>query len=356
MKYVSGSIFSENKFIGGSVGFEDGVIKEIRKDYVKNPMAKGAIIPCFCNSHTHIGDAFLGDVAEGTLEELVAPPNGLKHRMLREASDETIIKGMKLALDEMLCSGTDFFCDFRESSVRGISQLTTALDKSPLASMVLGRPQNLEYSKDEIDKILKKADGIGISSISDWDYSEVEKIAKRVKEKGKIFSLHASERIREDVDKILDLKPDFLIHVIKGTNSDLERIADNDIPIVVCPRSNAFFGTLPNIPAMLEKNITVLLGTDNAMINRPSMLVEMEFAYKISKIHGKIDPLKILKMATSNIKKVLNHTDNIGITEGATANFMVIKASFKKPQITIVNRACENDIALISMGNFLWRK
>jgi cytosine/adenosine deaminase-related metal-dependent hydrolase len=356
MKYVNGPIFYQNKFIDGSLGFENGVIKEIGKDYAKNPIARGIIIPCFCNSHTHIGDAFLSDVAEGTLEELVAPPDGLKHRMLRMASSGEIIRGMKLALNEMLYSGTDSFCDFREGSVKGVLQLTTALDKTPITSMILGRPQNLEYSKDEVERILKRTDGIGISSISDWDYSEVEKLAKHVKEKEKIFSLHASERTREDVDKVLDLKPDFLVHMTKGSNSDLERVSDNDAPIVVCPRSNAFFGTLPNVPAMLEKNITVLLGTDNAMINRPSMFREMEFAYKISKIYGKIDPLKILKMATSNIKKVLNHTDDIDITEGVAANFIVIRASSRKPQITMVNRACENDIILISMGKFLWRK
>ena len=62
----------------------------------------------------------------------------------------------------------------------------------------------------EVEAILKIADGIGASALSDWDADDLRSLAGMAKAKGKLFALHASEAVREDIATILALKPDFL--------------------------------------------------------------------------------------------------------------------------------------------------
>ena len=59
----------------------------------KKPICKGLIVPTFVNAHTHIGDSFIKKKhikLPRNIEELVGPPNGLKHRLLNVASDKEI--------------------------------------------------------------------------------------------------------------------------------------------------------------------------------------------------------------------------------------------------------------------------
>jgi len=255
------------------------------------------------NSHTHIGDAFidLGKKAWG-LEELVAPPHGFKHEMMRKASEGKILEGMRKAISVMEGCGTTHFCDFREGGVEGIKILKKAMEGSGLSAIILGRPVELRYDSNEINEILKLSEGIGLSSISDWDYDELKKVASHTIKKKKIFAIHASEAFREDIDAILDLKPSFLIHMSNASRGDMEIVADAGVPVVVCPRSNAFFGIRPDIEGMLECGISLLLGTDNAMIAPPDIVQEMEYLIK----NFDISKEQAVAMVTSNPRKCLN--------------------------------------------------
>jgi len=324
MRYVEGHILQYDggwKFIKGAVSFENGIIKKMLDKSPVKPVARGVIIPRFVNAHTHIGDSVVKN-ASGGLEELVAPPNGLKFRVLRESSDREVVDAMKKTVDDMFCSGISVFCDFREFGIKGINQLNMALKNKKIKCVKMSRPENLEYHRDEVNEILEKGEGIGVSSALDWDYYELKKLAEHTKRRNKLFALHVSERIREDIDKILDLKPDFLIHMTKASEDDLEIVADHDIPIVVCPRSNIFFGNIPNIPLMVKKGLMLMLGSDNAMINNPDMFTEMEFAYKISRLYGGIHPEAIFNMVTVNPWNLFNAHG--GIEEGGPADFLVL--------------------------------
>lgn len=353
MKYVCGKLLYKEDFIKGYIGFEDGIIKEIGKGSIKNPAAKGIIIPTFFNAHTHIGDSVAKDIEiTNSLEEVMKPPDGLKHKILRESKSEDIIKSMKKTLIEMINSGTTQFSDFREGGAEGILQLEKAIDNLPIKPLTFARPEKLEYKKEEIDKILEKSEGIGVSSISDWDYTELQKISKHAKNKDKKFSLHASEDVREDIDNILDLKPDFLVHMTNAKDTDLEIVADNEIPIIVCPRANVFFGHIPNIPKMQKFGINLALGTDNVMINNPNMFREMEFTYKISRLKGNMTSQNIFKMAT--FPKILNPRNEVEV--GNVANFMVLEIDSKNPYKAIVNHTDSKKIEMIVVGKYIRRR
>ena len=348
MRYVEGYILQYDerwKFIKGSIGFENGIIKKILDRPNRKPAARGVIIPRLVNAHTHIGDAVVKNVS-GRLEELVAPPNGLKFRVLRKSSDKEIVDAMKKTVDDMFFSGVSVFCDFREFGIKGINQLNNALKNKQMKCVKMGRPEKLEYRREEVNKILGKTDGIGVSSISDWYYFELKKLAEHTKRKNKMFALHVSERIREDIDKVLDLRPDFLIHMTKASESDLEIAADSNVPVVVCPRSNVFFGNIPNIPLMIKKCLTLLLGSDNAMINNPDIFTEMEFAYKISRLRGGVEPETIFNMVTINPWNLFKVRG--GIEEGGSADFLVLNTHSSMDAIV---KCSSRHISFIGVGN-----
>ncbi len=331
MDYVSGEILTEETIINGYIGFEKNKIIETGKGMPpKNPICKGLIVPTFVNSHTHLGDSFIrkkNATLPNDIEKLVAPPDGIKHKMLEEASTEEIIKGIDESIIEMGKSGTSFFCDFRENGIDGINQIKTSLEHSNISSIVLSRPKRLEYDKEEIDLLLKNSEGIGLSSISDWEYSEIMKVAKHVKKNGKVFAIHASERVREDIDSILDLNPDFLVHMIKATESDISQVKENNIPIVLCPRSNAFFGLKPDFTRLKKLGIKMMIGTDNAMINPPNVLDEIRFIRETTNIFSLYD---LLKMITYVPRKILNLGLGI-LASSSPAEFVVLDKKSLKP-------------------------
>jgi len=330
MDFVSGKILTIDGLQKGYLGFNKKKILEVGRGIPsKKPIAKGLIIPTFVNAHTHIGDSFIKDKninLPKDVKELVGP-DGLKFKLLIEASDIDLIEGMKKSIDIMLKSGTNLFCDFREGGIIGISYLKTALDCRSISSVILSRPKSQNYDKNEIDLLLRNSDGIGLSSISDWDYSEMMKIAKDTKKRKKIFAIHASERVREDIDLILDLKPDFLVHMINATKSDLIRVKENKVPVVVCPRSNAFYNLKPNIPLLKEIGVDLLLGTDNAMLNSTNILDEINFFIKN---FNEYSLLEILHMVTYSARKVLNHKCDI-LCPNSEAEFIVLDEKSLQP-------------------------
>lgn len=355
MESVNGFVLSVKGFIDGSAGIEDGVIVELSKKKAADPVATGIVLPAFCNAHTHLGDAFIRMKLEGTVEKLFGPPSGLKHRMLAKATEEEVVSGIQGAVKAMVRGGTGSFLDFRETGIDGARMLFKGCLGSGIEPVCMGRPKAMKYSKEEVAALLRICDGLGISSMRDWPYSEVQKLSLDARRAGKAFAIHCSEVNREDIDKALDLKPAFLVHMIYASESDLERCANSKTPIAICPRSNAFFGKLPNIPMMLSKGVTLMLGTDNAMLNTPSMLREIDFAFRAAKLQGDVSPADIVRMAIRG-RKGLSAPDNSGVQIGERARLAVLDVPAGKDPYSAVLRATDADVALVWLGEERWQR
>src|SRR5207247_9428843 len=113
VKRVSGWFYDGQRFREGTVGWEEDVVVEIRSGRPRAPLAEGLIMPGLWNAHTHLGDAIVTQELKGTIEELVAPPHGLKHRVLAKAKDAAVISAMRRAMATMVRTGTTGFSDFR---------------------------------------------------------------------------------------------------------------------------------------------------------------------------------------------------------------------------------------------------
>ena len=350
---VTGSFYDGQRFREGTVGWEDGVIVEARAGRSRDALAQGLILPGLWNAHTHLGDAVVSQELVGSLEDLVAPPHGLKHRVLAKAKDAAVIAAMRRAVATMVRSGTTGCTDFREGGLLGLKLFYAALAALPVQGIALGRPLGLEYDAREVDAILRSADGIALSSNEDWPRDAVEKLAAHVRRERKVFALHCSERIREDIDRVLDLRPAFLVHMVHATDADLARCSDAGVPVVVCPRSNAFFGLTPDIPRMLAAGVELLLGTDNAMINVPSMLREIEFAYRVARMKGGVPAREVLRMALLG-RRLADPKTAGGIRVGERADLVVLDVPGGNSGFASVVRASAGDIRLVIAGGRPW--
>ncbi len=246
---------------GGKAKFEE---RECEPEYV--------FVPTFFNAHAHLGDSVAKDPPFKSLEELVAP-GGFKFKVLSESSEEELVEGIRNSLRIAFESGTTTLLDFREGGIAGLSILKKA-DEMGLC-LPLTRPSSLE----EAEKLVEISLGFGMSSARDHDYAFLEELREIAKKHSKIFAIHAGEKDNEDVESALTLEPDLLIHMNFADVGLLKKAMDEGIPIVSCIRSNAFFGllNLKNYEILAEYD-GWLLGTDNAMVAKPSMLEEMHFA------------------------------------------------------------------------------
>ncbi|MFT4946884.1 MAG: cytosine/adenosine deaminase-related metal-dependent hydrolase, partial [Natronomonas sp.] len=178
---LEGTILRGREFepVEGRVVVEDGEILDIEE---RTAHSEDIILPAFVNAHTHIGDSIAKEAGEGlSLEELVAPPDGLKHRLLRQASNEELVAAMSRTLSFMEQSGTAAFIEFREGGVEGVEAIEEALDGHDIESVILGR---------ETAAAMEAADGFGASGANDADFSHER---SETAEAGKLFGIHAGE-------------------------------------------------------------------------------------------------------------------------------------------------------------------
>jgi cytosine/adenosine deaminase-related metal-dependent hydrolase len=331
--HVEGTILRGRAFepVEGRVVVEGGDVVAVEETSTDSD---AIVCPAFVNAHTHIGDSIAKEAGAGlSLDELVAPPDGLKHRLLRAASADEKIEAMRRSLRFMERSGTAATVEFREGGVEGVAAIREALDGLDIEATVLGR---------ETTAAMEEADGFGASGARDDDFAE-RRAATR--EAGKPFGIHAGERDSHDLTPALDLDPTFLVHVVHPEPEHLDRIEREGVPVVVCPRSNLVTGVgTPPIADLLDRT-TVALGTDNVMLNSPSMFREMEFAAKV----GGVDAADVLRMATVNGADLVGL--NCGLIEpGRAAKLLVLDgdsdnlAGARDPVRAVVRRAGVDDV------------
>ncbi len=259
-----------------SIIVENGIIRAIEP---ASRTPEFWIVPAFFNAHTHCGDTVAMDCpCSGSLAELVAPPDGLKHRILAKTPRKRLIEAMRASITTMVQSGTQGFADFREGGPGGVAALTEAALGLAATPVIFGR-----------DGGERDADGIGISSIRDVE--GVEREVTETRRLGKRVAFHAGERDHADVDEALAYDPDLLVHCTHATDAQLRDCADREIPIVICPRSNWLLGVAgssarPPVQRMLSLGCRIYLGTDNVMFVQPNMLQEMAFLSVVYRFPG----------------------------------------------------------------------
>ena len=281
--FWKGPVFTRNGFVGKGIDLENcNIISDVDGD------ENGIIIPLFRNCHTHLGDTLArNEIPKGlSLSELVGP-NGWKHKWLENNDQRTsAIAGLK----EIINSGTGLVMDFREGGKAGLNVFDNI--EYPGKLILLGRPVNNEGLP---------GSNAGISSLVDVNNATV--IASSARSNNGLVGIHHSENEREEIQPLLDLKPDFAVHMCHATNSDLKKIKANNISIVVCPRSNHYFGNTPPLEKMIELGIDIGFGTDNGMLCTVNMMDEIHF---IRTEYDSLELKTILSIACFGLNDMFN--------------------------------------------------
>lgn len=300
---LEGLAFTGDEFTPRNVQIviENGRISEMNESKTASSQW---IVPAFFNAHTHIADTVGMDTPiDRPLAELVAPPNGLKHRLLRETPPDRLVSAMQDTIRFMKATGTLGFADFREGGTLGVDLLKQASDPS-VDTVIFGRDGG-EFA----------CQGFGLSSAKGTKAEE--EAVKLAKQAGKLFAVHAGEAGVKDIEAAFSLEPDLIIHATHFSRAHIREAADLDIPIVICPRSNWLLGATadarwPPVREMLDAGCRVFLGTDNAMFVAPDMFAEAAFLQTIYKI----DPVDILRMMTDGFS-LLGQKSRIAVGESA---------------------------------------
>jgi cytosine/adenosine deaminase-related metal-dependent hydrolase len=330
-------IYSGGGFREGSAFFSEGRLA-ISQNPDEDSDVKGIILPRTVNCHTHIGDAFIQRPAKCSVEELVAPPDGLKHRLLRNASEREQVPAMKDAIRGMELEGVSHYIDFRESGLEGVRRLLMASLGCGVSPGILGRPEAVDAN--EVSALLSVADGLGISAISDFDSDSLLNLSEHARSMCKIVALHASESRREDFSRILELEPDLLVHMVKSSKADMEACAAAKVPVAICPTSNSFFGLKPPVREMLDAGIAVCIGSDNAMLSSPGILGEVR-ALRTMFSERELTDSEIMDMAFEQGRKVLNSLPGLRDAYLEHKEFFVIEAPVDDPFKRILEARAE---------------
>tara|TARA_B100000953_G_C17986166_1_gene410614 strand:- start:173 stop:1150 length:978 start_codon:yes stop_codon:yes gene_type:complete len=281
--FWKGPLFTKKGFVDTCINLETCKFVDKTKE------EDGILVPLFRNCHTHLGDTGARkSLPENiNLVELVGP-NGWKHKWLENNDiEKSILEGLK----EATYSGIGLIMDFREGGKEGLE----AFEKHEYlgTGILFGRPKENESLPGK---------HAGISSLADIG-KLTSKLSSQAKAKNGLVGIHHSENKHEDLKEIIELNPDFVVHMCYATDKDLHSLKDNNISVVVCPRSNAYFGNKPPLEKMIDIGLDLGFGTDNGMLCSVNMLDEMRFVhenYPSIKLHD------ILKIACFGLDDIFN--------------------------------------------------
>jgi cytosine/adenosine deaminase-related metal-dependent hydrolase len=333
MEEITGTVLVGRSFepVRGRVVIEDGRIDAIERT---ETTSTDIVLPAFVNAHTHLGDSVAKEAAVGlSLDEAVAPPDSLKHRRLAAVDRSDLVTAMRRTLRFMRRTGTVSCLDFRESGPAGARALREAAEPVALDPFILGSGERA---------VLDVADGYGASGANDADFTGQRAACQK---RDVPFAIHAGEPDATDIHPALDLDPNLLVHMVHAEREHLERVADRSVPVAVCPRANTVLGVgKPPVRELLDQT-TVALGTDNVMLNSPSMFREVAYTAKRFDVTAR----EVLRMATTAGAEIAGLDCGV-VAPGRRAALVVLDgdsdnlAGSVDPVRAVVRRATELDV------------
>jgi 5-methylthioadenosine/S-adenosylhomocysteine deaminase len=315
------------------------------------------LMPGLVNAHGHAAMSLLRGYAddqalEPWLEEHIWP---VENRFL---SEEFVADGTKLAMAEMIKTGTTCFADMYFFADSAAEQVRACGMRSQIGFTVFDFPT--AGGKDPDDYIhqglklrdtYKDNDLIKVACAPHAPYTvgdeTLRRIATYANELDMPVHIHCHETAKEITDSVhlhscrpmqrLDdlgilLPQTQLVHMTQIDADDIRLIQDNNCHVVHCPESNLKLasGFCP-VAELIDAGINVALGTDGAASNNDlDLFGELKTAALLAKgVSGDasaLDAHSALRMATINGAKALGWQDQIGSLEaGKSADIIAVE-------------------------------
>jgi cytosine/adenosine deaminase-related metal-dependent hydrolase len=323
---------------------QPGTLGPLRADETS---VQGIVLPRSVNGHTHLGDSvWTKEPPLLPFHQVVAPPHGLKHRLLSETPADEKRAAMARSLRTMGELGTAATLDFREEGLDGVRDLRSASGGTGVEPVILGRPRE-PLDRTEVRELLQEADGLGLSAFQDLPGGAALLAMEETRSAGKILALHASESAWEPIGPILELRPKLLVHLCFAEPQDLELVREAGVTVAVCPRSNALYGRSPPLAEMERRQVPLLLGTDNAMFQAADLFREMEYAYLSARARGDpVSPRTLVEAAFVTPWKFLGRPEHARLEPGSPTKAMILQLPPEDPYYQVAARGAHRHLLL----------
>lgn len=307
-----------------------------------------AILPAFYNGHTHAAMTLLRGYADDMelnkwLTQYIWP---FEARL----TDYDIAVGSRLAILEMIKSGTVFFADMywrREQTMKAVEDMGVRATIGVTISDMLTPPDGLEKNFEFLKNHTMESERVKLAAMPHSVYTNGVETLKRTFDlaRAENYKLHIHlcetksevENCKKQhgcsplelVDRLGGLDERLVgAHCVYFTEKDRKLFVDAQATVVLNPCSNLKLSSgIPLIPAMISDKVKLALGTDGASSNNNlDMREEMKMAALIAKVAGSAETLPAedsLKMATRNV--ALAYGINGGeIAVGKLADFLLV--------------------------------
>ena len=132
-----------------------------------------------------------------------------------------------------------------------------------------------------------------------------------------------------------------LIHGVYATAADIAAVAAAGHHVVLCPRSNRYFGvSRAPVAAFRQAGVPLALGTDS-LASSPSLSLWDELAFARQWFAGALDPADWLEIATAGGAAALGLADRLGrLAPGMEASFQVVAVPAAATAATLSEALC----------------
>ncbi len=315
----------------GLVAWEDGRIVDVRSGRAARHHADAVILPGFVNAHSHLEYAVYAGFGDG-----MPFAAWLRTHMTRKRAltfDDALAIARRGAADS-LASGITTTADYSFSGAAAVAAHELGLRAIVYLEVFAASPAEAERQLEQTrSRIPRDLLGIPVGTHLAESANENEWLEHGTGPLAAIRDLLVPPPGKRAVAALEDvLGPELLCaHCVEVEPHEIALLADRDVPVAHCPRSNALLGCgIAPLAAFRDAGLRVGLGTDSPA-STPSFdaFEELRAAvYAARARERRPDALTAeaaMRLATLDAARALRHDDEVGtLTPGKRADLTVV--------------------------------
>jgi len=340
---------------GGLVRYEDGAVVEVTQGRAKNHHEDAAIVPGFVNAHSHLEYAMYAGFGDG---QAFGPWIGTHVERKNRLERDDMVAIARLGVLDSLRAGIATTADYSFSGAAATAAAELGLRAIVYLEVFALDPAEAERQFGEKRATIEDSELVRIGVSPHAPYSCSLDTYRWCLSLGIPVGTHLAESANENewlehgrgplqgIAPILVpptgkravatlapvLGPDLLCaHCVEVNEDEIALLAERNVPIAHCPRSNALLGCgVAPVTELRAADVRVGLGTDSPA-STPSfdMFEEMRTAIYMARARTKRPEALLatdaLRMATLDAARALRLDDQVGtLTPGKRADLTVV--------------------------------
>lgn len=318
---------------------------------------RGWVLPCFCDSHTHIVYAgcrdgeFRDKIAGLSYEEIAARGGGILNSadLLHETSEDELYRQAMIRVNEVMAMGTGAveiksgYGLTTEDELKMLRVIKRIKETAPitvkanfLGAHAVGRAYKGRQSE-YVDLVCNEMlPAVAAESLADYvdvfcdegffTVEETDRILSRAAEYGITPKIHANElAVSGGVQVGVKHNALSVDHLEKTTEAEIEALKNSDTMPTMLPGCSFFLG-IPygNAKGYIQAGLPVALASDYNPGSSPSG--NMRFVMALGCIKMRMTPEQSFNACTINSAYAMGVSDTLGsITKGKKANLIITK-------------------------------